>query len=539
MDSRALGTGCATDPYLIYTPGQLDDVRNHLFDLMSLLIPLMEEYTMGSLPASAFDPLKNTNQNFSQIRNIDLQNYIQVKYPLEGWHPIGDNIFTAMEGSEMPEHIDLFLGNYNGNNKIIDNLLINIDASSAVNSAGLFSGICGNLFNMNLRNANVICNSSGNLSVASVLAGSALNINMLLIEMTGSFDFDLTNKNKIENCNLNNVNLQVNNCPNLTNVSLLSPISFLADYKDCEINGNVTMNNSSCEIVSLAIGGLIGSAKRVKANGNINVEQSELAQLSGLVGAWNALGFVYNNDSIEDCETTGSIEAKDTNYINSFSGLIGCISGPTSDMESFPNMYVKNCKSSMDLTIDGYNVGSCYMAVGGIIGDCCITSHVYFDDTRIKLSDCEYSGNISINNMNEDALEMGGLVGAGNLISIDNCEFKGRINYEDSSTFLVSIGGLVGRLGNYIYDSYTNVRNCSTSEGADITLTNITEPTDYGDNYELNIGTLIGINYSDCCRGTDSLTGCSANNELKLISYDDSPYNHFGGEQGYIYPLDA
>ncbi len=77
-----LGSGSTTDPYLVYAPGQLDAVRNHL------------------------------EGNFLQVKDIDLKDYdSEGNDKGKGWLPIG-----TLENS--------FIGFYDGNNKKISNLKI-------------------------------------------------------------------------------------------------------------------------------------------------------------------------------------------------------------------------------------------------------------------------------------------------------------------------------------------------------------------------------------------------------------------------------
>ena len=95
------GSGTSSDPYLIFNPIQLDQVRNFL--------------NQGGV-------------YFKLMANIDLAEFIADNYPTQGWLPIGT------EASP-------FKGNFNGNGKTISNLTIN---RPSTNYVGLFGYIISN-----------------------------------------------------------------------------------------------------------------------------------------------------------------------------------------------------------------------------------------------------------------------------------------------------------------------------------------------------------------------------------------------------------
>ncbi len=79
------GSGTQNDPYLIFNPIHLDQMRNFL---------------------------GKTGVYFKLMADIDLEEYIADNYPTQGWLPIGNSS-------------SVFRGNLDGNGKKITNLTIN------------------------------------------------------------------------------------------------------------------------------------------------------------------------------------------------------------------------------------------------------------------------------------------------------------------------------------------------------------------------------------------------------------------------------
>ncbi len=125
------GSGTETDPYLIFNPIQLDQVRNFS---------------------------NQTGVYFKMMADIDLEEFIEDNYPIGGWSPIGN-----------------FKGVFDGNGKQISNLSIN---RPSTNTIGLFSGIGGaRIQNLSIVNASVI----GHDNVGSLVGagtGTILNVSV-------------------------------------------------------------------------------------------------------------------------------------------------------------------------------------------------------------------------------------------------------------------------------------------------------------------------------------------------------------------------
>ena len=94
------GSGTSSDPYKIYDPDQLSQVRNFL-----------------STPGVCF----------KLMNNIDLGEWISENYPSQGWQPIGSNSAP-------------FQGVFDGNGKSITNFSINRSTMNYVGFFGYTSG---------------------------------------------------------------------------------------------------------------------------------------------------------------------------------------------------------------------------------------------------------------------------------------------------------------------------------------------------------------------------------------------------------------
>ena len=107
------GAGTENDPYLIFNPIQLDQVRNFL-----------------GMP----------DVYFKMMSDVDVSEYISDNNPTQGWQPIG----TPSEA---------FKGVFDGNGKTISNLTYEGSVYG-----GMFGVLCGEVYNLNLIDASITTN---------------------------------------------------------------------------------------------------------------------------------------------------------------------------------------------------------------------------------------------------------------------------------------------------------------------------------------------------------------------------------------------
>ena len=134
------GSGTSSDPYLIFNPIQLDQVRNFL---------------------------GKTGVYFKMMADIDLTQFIQDNYPTQGWLPIGNSSSA-------------FKGEFDGNGKKITNMTINRPTTD-------YLGLFGNVHAATIKNLTIqgeikgqnhIGGAVGSVKVASTITNVTTYVNI-------------------------------------------------------------------------------------------------------------------------------------------------------------------------------------------------------------------------------------------------------------------------------------------------------------------------------------------------------------------------
>ena len=134
------GSGTESDPYLIFNPIQLDQVRNFL---------------------------GKTGVYFKMMADIDLTQFIQDNYPTQGWLPIGNSSSA-------------FKGEFDGNGKKITNMTINRPTTD-------YLGLFGNVHAATIKNLTIqgeikgqnhIGGAVGSVKVASTITNVTTYVNI-------------------------------------------------------------------------------------------------------------------------------------------------------------------------------------------------------------------------------------------------------------------------------------------------------------------------------------------------------------------------
>ena len=247
------GSGTAADPYLIFNPIQLDQVRNYL---------------------------NRKDVYFKMMADIDLEEFIADNYPSQGWLPIGN--------SSTP-----FKGVFDGNGKKITHLTINRPTtdyvgffaytaeatikSLTINDAEVKGGnssavLAGKLEGGNANNITILGNVEGGKNTA-LLSGEAIpryytNIKINTIKLKGNVD-------GTENCGLL---LGYMNRGNISNIC-----------GEGEINGQTNL------------GGIAGKCESgTKTNitsCDINLKISGISYIGGIAGYAGVLRYNSSHDT--------------------------------------------------------------------------------------------------------------------------------------------------------------------------------------------------------------------------------------------------
>lgn len=301
------GSGTKDDPYLIFNPIQLDQVRN-----------FVGKYVY-----------------FKLMTDIDLTEFIADNYPTEGWLPIGNSNKSAY-----------FSGEFDGNGKTISGLWINRPQTDNVGLFGYVAGSTTSIKNLTLKDANI----KGRSSVGGVVGyGSGFSMDSVtfsgnVIGNYGNVGGIIGNANY--SCSFTNIivygeiagsdevggiagyayeGLTIKRC--MSFVKLLSSGNYCGGICGHAYSGSLETNYSHCKITSNGnyIGGIVGYAK----------------------------GDIYDN------YTTGTLVSKN----GKMGGICGYLEGSNKKITSYPYYSYSYCERNYSLvSIIGGD------SIGGIVG---------------------------------------------------------------------------------------------------------------------------------------------------------------------------
>jgi hypothetical protein len=431
------GSGTEEDPYIIENGAQLNKIS---YDAINDINHYQDEY-------------------FKLISDIDLDGY--------EWTPIGSKGIS-------------FEGNFDGNNKTIYGLNINV---AQQNYYGLFAYVYGGVIHdVNISNYYIYNNTNASADIGGLVgylneyssvynccvSGEILqsNVSSSTSYIGGIVGYSVLSN--IHNC-CADVNIECDN----TNAYVIGGIAGRIVYQDdeksfdlynCYVHGNI----KSDKYVMYA-GGLIGHTDNSgiirDSSADVNIDIYEVSYIGGLIGT---AGYVFNGDSvIDNCCAFGSINNSNSNE-TSVGGLIG---------EVRTGHVIRNCYALEHIT-------GMYYYIGGLLG------RIYNNSVNNVVENCYAMCDINI----DVATYSGGLIGLINMysglpISISNCYSLGNLSTQRWSDYL---GGLIGRM-TYVdatlSNCYTANRICvNGTPGYDI----------YVDAFIGNIGTNASCLISDC-----------------------------------------
>ena len=439
-----LGDGSQGKPYLVYTPGQLDSLRDHII--------CIENY-LSDLPL-----LHNLRKNYKQMRDIDLADYIADKYPENGWEPIGNTVEN--------EDYDLLTyginGEYDGNNHKITNLTQTITESY---NSGLFGNFFGSIKGLTISNAVIIIDNDEGCLGAGVLAGTISDnetFAKFLEAQTGSSDGRMSaiNPEFVTDCAVENSTLNIKNTTNYA--GLLCGKCTSTCLKNVKVSGNLTFENTDFVFA----GGLAGDLSAVyiledcESNCSTNIEGCEFYTYGGFIG--NIKLF----DNLVDGRTAnylrniskGSIAVNNSNIYAEylFGGHIGGFIGYANNDHAFNDSGFEYCSSLVNieannLTLHFSEYSYSPSCIAGFIGTSKADegSPVDMIFREIQLKNCSYQGNITLSQLNSDvpdywtSFTIGGLVGNPSSIVCMNCSAQGNYtcDFESGSAY---VGGFSG-----------------------------------------------------------------------------------------------
>ena len=335
---------------------------------------------------------------FKLMSDIDLTDWIEENSPNQGWQPIG------VSSSK-------FQGIFDGNNHTISNLNINRPSADGVGLFGYANGatfknividettitgngdvgpVCGNASSSTFSNCKVTATINAKGNTVGGIAGSA----------SGTF----TN-NKVTNTTINgddNVG---------GNVGYTGNATFTSNYVSAMIGGKNQ------------VGGILGNSSSNCSFDN-NIVKCNIVGVDNVGGL---IGQIMQQEKlplkIKKCAFYGTIKAH-----SRVGGVIGLF-------YSFGNCDISNCYSICDIQATGDRIG-------GILGQ---KEGGY--RASWSISNSYHSGNIL------GGVNVGGIVGDANRVSITKCQSLGSVNANSH------VGGVVGCIsGNSDFEYYSQLK---------------------------------------------------------------------------------
>ena len=335
---------------------------------------------------------------FKLMSDIDLTDWIEENSPNQGWQPIG------VSSSK-------FQGIFDGNNHTISNLNIDRPSSSAVGLFGYADGatfknivivettitgngdvgpVCGNASSSTFSNCKVTATINAKGNTVGGIAGSA----------SGTF----TN-NKVTNTTINGND----------NVGGIVGYTGNATFTSNDVSAMIGGKNQ--------VGGILGNSSSDYCSFDNNIVKCNIVGVDNVGGL---IGIMQAGDlSLKKCAFYGTIKAH-----SRVGGVIGLFDA---GIRTVGNCDISNCYSICDIQATGDRIG-------GILGH---KEGGYFASWSI--SNSYHSGNIL------GGVNVGGIVGDANRVSITKCQSLGSVNANSH------VGGVVGCIsGNgeyYVYFS--------------------------------------------------------------------------------------
>ena len=409
------GSGTENDPFLIFNPVQLYDVRNY----------------------TGHDDVV-----FKLMADIDLTEFLANNNPTEGWEPIGAN--------ESP-----FMGTFLGEGHTISGLFIN---RNSTDYNGLFGCIyCADIKDLNITGSSVKGNSYnsslGGLNCSSTINNVSVHINVEGNKNTGAL-CGYSSTTSYTGCTANSEiicsgdnsggfigyswNDVVTNCVHSGNVTGSEACGgFVGESESSNISGCTHTGDVDGMKYTGGFAGYVESftMSNCKSYGNVTSESSFVGGMIGMSsgltatdcysqgnvsGSSNVGGFIgktFDNVTIMNCGATGDVSSAIDDFSQSLAGgFIGWIS-TSSNAGTINNVY-----SVGDINAPGHYVGGLAGAVSA--------------STNVTISNSYYSGIIL-----SEGNSVGGLIGYGNTLTLDK-------NYSNGSVYgNNNVAGIIGLAG--------------------------------------------------------------------------------------------
>lgn len=275
-------------------------------------------------------------------------------------------------------------------------------------------------------------------------------------------------------------------------------------------NASVSYGQTSSSIAAGLCAAIGGNNSNViisnnRSYGHISAKGVDHTRIGGLVGTISCQYVNVDNNFTENDIVVGQCISESSNYSSGLCGNIAAV-----------NVDFNNNNSSSNISLE-YNLD---MSCGGLIGTLSLKN-----DPDINIEECSFDGKISVQYLDTDITNCGGIIGSVDksfssdtesavVIHMIGCEMNGSINTIDGA-----VGGLIAAINRENVD--VNVENCSFA--GQLSLTSY---------YGGSAGGFIG----EAWRGNCNLhfTNVVAEGIIeKTVQWDNTPI--VGGFAGYVY----
>lgn len=313
------GSGTSSDPYLIFNPIQLDQVRNFL---------------------------GQSGVCFKLMADIDLTEFIADNYPSDGWLPIGNSSAT-------------FQGTFDGNGKTISGLTINRVSTDYVGFFGYISGAT-------IKDLTVVAVSIRGKQYVGGIAGHSDGSNISLCEV----EVNLTGTDYLGGivgyCKSSYYTSTIQNCIATTTIQTTNTTNYCGGiagycYRTNSYHITISKNHATCAISTKGnyVGGVVGYSNSNSsyysiditdnyAGGSIQAQQ----YVGGVVGYTEGYSSNYILRNYANAQVIGTTEV---------GGIVGLGYGSST--------YIKSNVALNKVVSGTSNVGRIYGTIYGTIYD--------------------------------------------------------------------------------------------------------------------------------------------------------------------------
>lgn len=453
-------------------PGQLEQENDTTFIINSIedLVFFSYDVTTNGNKYENQTVKLGTNLDFSSDKSyVDPNRTDFAKYgytgPLKqalrsgtGFNPIGE-LTTATSQN-------LFYGTFDGDNKAICSLYINIDTDEQV-LAGLFSVSYGEIINLGLVDANITVQGLQGAQVAVTSVGGLVGMSY------------------------NNIyNSYVTGRINVTGDSWINSGGICGVIRNGDIKKSYNLATIGCKNIAekqgdnnIACGGITGG---VQENDNVNIEEcfnrgninadggNVYVTVGGIIGTNNGSNNVKLKKCYNNAKIQGSTSSTQPNYVGGIAGylystnLSNCYNvgdvavtknGNTTTGEQFGIGGIIATQGTNTEISNVFNVGTVIsknyyedFRVGGIVGN-------IIDDATNSINNAYNTGSIDANGLNSS--QVGSIAGS-NLVTFSNCFYL-------KGTYDIGVAGSEITVGVTEWDSmdkFPSVLDVVNGEGA-------------------------------------------------------------------------